>query len=185
MAPTDSAGRPVWKLGWLDLLWVLAYPVYQTIGTIRHEGSHALAGWIEGADIKKFVPYPQHDLGRFTWGYTLWTGHTTWFTDAAPYLCDLLWFAGFFVLITRVPIRNHPLWLNLVVFGLISPLVNSGSQWIAGFVSPESDVGKLRDSLPDALVQVYFVLTLAAYVVGLVAVFLRVPKVLLPAAATG
>jgi hypothetical protein len=27
-----------------DLLWLLAYPIYQIIGTIRHEGSHALAG---------------------------------------------------------------------------------------------------------------------------------------------
>jgi len=25
-----------------DLLWILAYPIYQIIGTIRHEGSHLL-----------------------------------------------------------------------------------------------------------------------------------------------
>jgi hypothetical protein len=45
-------------------------------------------------------------------------------------------------------------------------------------------VGQLRDSLPDALVQIYFLLTLAAYVVGLVAVFLRVPRAVLPDPAT-
>jgi hypothetical protein len=183
MSPTD-AGRPVWKLGWLDLLWVLTYPIYQILGTIRHEGSHALIATAEGAHVTKFVIYPQTDIGRFTWGYTAWDGNTGWATNAAPYICDLLWFVGFFFLITRLPIRSHILWINLVIFGLVSPLVNSGSQWIAGFLNKASDVGQLRDSLPDALVQIYFLLTLAAYVVGLVGVFLRVPKALLPDPAT-
>jgi Peptidase M50B-like len=178
MSPNDTAS-PVWRMRWLDALWVLTYPIYQTLGTIRHEGSHALAGAAEGATITKFVIYPQHDLGRFTWGYTEWTGSTGWFTDAAPYLCDLIWFVGFFLIVTRLRIPNHPLWINLVIFGLISPLLNSGVQWIAGFTSPVTDVGKLRTELPDALVQIYFLLTLALYVVGLVAVFLRVPRRLL------
>ena len=29
-----------------DLLWLLAYPLYQIIGTIRHEASHALLAWL-------------------------------------------------------------------------------------------------------------------------------------------
>lgn len=178
MSDTD----PVWKMRWLDLLWLLAYPVYQTIGTIRHEGSHALMAEIEGADVTNFVFWPQSDLGRFTWGYTEWTGATTWWTDAAPYLCDLVWFAGFFVLVTRAPIRNHLIWLNLVIIGLISPLVNSFVQWMAGiFGSPETDVAKWLDAGPDGLIHLYFLLTVAAYVVGLVAVFFRVPRQLLPA----
>src|SRR6476620_5797218 len=93
---------PVWKLRWTDLWWLLAYPVYQTLGTIRHEGSHALVATLEGADVTKFVIYPQTDLGRFTWGYTQWNNaDTDWVTLAAPCLCDLLWFVGFFFLLTR------------------------------------------------------------------------------------
>lgn len=177
MASTDT--EPVWKLRWLDLLWVLAYPVYQVFGTIRHEGSHALAAKIEGADVTNFVIYPQNDLGRFTWGYTEWTGDTGWFTDAAPYLGDLLWFAGFFFLITRINWKNHLIWLNLVIVGLISPLVNSFSQWMIGiFGSDEADVAKWLDAAGGAafLVHLYFLITVAAYVLGLLAILWRIPK---------
>ena len=175
------AEQAVWRMRWVDLWWLAAYPLYQIIGTIRHEGSHALVAKIEGADVTKFIFWPNTDLGRFTWGYTQWTGDTSWATIAAPYFCDLIWFVGFFFLITRVPIRNHMLWLNLVIIGLISPLLNSFVQWMAGiFGSPETDVAKWLADGPDALIHLYFLLTVSAYVIGLVAVFWRVPRVLLP-----
>jgi hypothetical protein len=179
MSPTDST-QPVWKMSRTDLWWLLALPVYLTFGTLRHEGSHALLATVEGAKVTKLVIWPSTDLGRFTWGYTQWTGQTDWVVSFAPYLCDLIWFVGFFLLCTRIRWRNHLLWLNLVIFGLISPLVNSGLQWIVGFLSPASDIGVVRTQIPDVLVQLYFLLTLAAYVIGLVAVFWRMPRVLLP-----
>jgi hypothetical protein len=46
-----------------DLLWALAYPVYQIIGTLRHEGSHALAAMAEGAKVTKSVFWPNFHLG--------------------------------------------------------------------------------------------------------------------------
>src|SRR5262249_16663660 len=98
MAPADYATQPVWRMRLLNLWWLAGYPISQTIGPIRHEGSHALLATVEGADVTTFVVYPQTDLGRFTWGYTEWTGSTSWVTTAAPYLCDLLWFVGFFFL---------------------------------------------------------------------------------------
>ncbi|MEV6970025.1 M50 family metallopeptidase [Hamadaea sp. NPDC051192] len=173
---TDS-DLPVWKLRRADLWWLLGYPVYQIFGTIRHEGSHALVAKLEGADVTNFVFWPQTDLGRFTWGYTQWTGDTGWATDAAPYLCDLLWFVGFFFLLTRLPIRNHLVWLNLAIIGLLSPAVNSFWQWLAGiFGSDETDVAKWLDAWPDVVVHLYFVVTVTAYVIGIVAVTLRCPS---------
>jgi hypothetical protein len=53
------AGIPATKLRWADLWLLLAFPLYQTFGTIRHEGSHAPAARSKGADITEFVPYPQ------------------------------------------------------------------------------------------------------------------------------
>lgn len=179
---TDS-DLPVWKLRLTDLWWLLAYPVYQIFGTIRHEGSHALMASFEGADVTKFVFWPQTDTGRFTWGYTQWTpgSATGWATDAAPYFCDLLWFVGFFFLLTRAPIRNHLIWLNLAIIGLLSPLVNSFVQWMAGiFGSNQTDVAKWLAAWPDGIVHFYFLVTVAAYVIGIVAVTLRVPSQLLP-----
>jgi hypothetical protein len=40
-----------------DLFWLLAYPLYQVIGTTRHEASHAVA-MEEGATIAQFVVLP-------------------------------------------------------------------------------------------------------------------------------
>jgi hypothetical protein len=41
-----------------DFLWLLLFPVYQTIGMIRHEGSHALAAMADG--LREFTEmYPQ------------------------------------------------------------------------------------------------------------------------------
>lgn len=176
------------KLRLTDLWWLLAYPVYQTLGTIRHEGSHAIAAKIEGADVTKFVWYPQTDQGRFTWGYTEWTpgSATGWFTDAAPYLCDALWFAAFFFIVTRIAWKNHYIWLNVVILGMLSPFVNSFWQWMAGiFGSKETDVAKWLDAGPDALIHLYFLVTCTAYVLGLLVVLWRIPKpvadVVLPA----
>ena len=59
-----------------DLLWFLAYPVYQTIGTLRHEGSHALAAMAEGAEVTKLVFWPSFSNGRFYW---VFRGHHTYF----------------------------------------------------------------------------------------------------------
>jgi hypothetical protein len=41
-----------------DLWWLLGYPIYQTLGTIRHEGSHALVAMLQGAHIIKFQAFP-------------------------------------------------------------------------------------------------------------------------------
>ncbi len=180
MTPTTETRLPIWQLRRTDLYWLLAYPLYQILGTIRHEGSHALVAKIEGATIDKFVFIPSTDLGRFTWGYTQWTGKTDWVVTFAPYFCDLLWFAGFFLICTRLRLVYHALWLNLVIIGLVSPLANSLVQYIVGFFSPQSDVAKLYDALPDGLVHLYFLVTLAAYGVGLWTVFRRSPRALLP-----
>lgn len=176
------ADLPATKLRWADLWLLLAFPLYQTFGTIRHEGSHALAAKIMGADITEFVPYPQTDTGRFTWGYSNWDPHTVdgWFTDSAPYLCDVLWFAGFFYLLTRIKwTRYHWLWINLVIVGLISPGVNSFANWMAGiFGSDQSDVAKWLNESPGVLVHGFFLITVAAYALGTLMVMFRVPKAL-------
>jgi hypothetical protein len=170
--------KPEWQLGWWDLLWILAYPLYQVFGTARHELSHAAAASMEGADVTKIVLWPQTDLGRFTWGYTQWQGgNPGWFTDAAPYLCDLIWFAVFFFILTRISFGRHWIWLNLMIIGLLSPLINSFSQWLIGiFGSDQADVAKWLDKDPDVLVHGYFLITLTAYVLALLAILWLIPR---------
>jgi hypothetical protein len=153
-----------------DLLWLLAYPLYQIIGTLRHEGSHALAAVLNGATIRQFVVLPSIVNGRLLWGYVDYTGDGTWLITAAPYLIDLLTFAVCFAWLMRVHFSRHAVWLNVVIVGLISPLINSAYNY-NGRVSPGNDVAQLLRVLPADWIQAYFAITLLMYLVGLILIF--------------
>ena len=167
---------PTTALKKADLLWILAYPLYQIIGTIRHEASHALMAWLEGSTVNKFVFWPTVDeWGIFRWGYVELSGPTTWLTLAAPYFVDLLTFGLFFWMCLRLRFPRRWLWLNAVIIGLISPLFNSGYNYLRSSVAV-SDVGRLLHSLPPFVVHAYLALTIALYSISLYVVFKRGPR---------
>jgi hypothetical protein len=149
-----------------DLLWILAYPLYQLIGSFRHEASHALAAVLQGATICEFVFWPTWSESGSNWGYVSWSGSTNWVAIAAPYLCDLAAFAVFYLVCTRLRFKRHWVWVNLVAIGLVSPLVNSTYNYVNG-LRGRGDVGWLLLALPNPLVHAYFVITLLVYGVGL------------------
>src|SRR4030095_2844271 len=150
-----------------DWLWVLGYPLYQTIGTLRHEASHALVARLEGVSILEFVFWPTWTpTGGVYWGYVRWSGSVSWLATAAPYLCDLLTFGLFFWLCTRVCIPHRGVWMNLAILGLISPLANSGNAYI-GSRGGRNDVANLMLRLEPLAVHAYFALTIAVYTVGM------------------
>jgi len=126
-----------------DFLWFLLYPVYQTIGTMRHEGSHALAAMAEGAEVTKFVFWPSFYQGRFQWGYVRWVGSTTWFTIAAPYCCDLLTFFIAILIILEAKPKPRWLWFNILIIGMLSSFVNSVYNYFGGVAGSYNDVGRL------------------------------------------
>jgi hypothetical protein len=153
-----------------DLLWLLALPLYLLIGTLRHEASHALVGWLEGATITEFVFWPTTHRGRLLWGYVSFSGSTSWLTTAAPYVVDLLTFGLFFWLCARYPFQRRWLWLNAVIIGIISPLVNSAYNYQNAFRGI-GDIGRLLDVLPPTAVHAYMIGTIALYAIGLWLVF--------------
>src|SRR5262245_8039879 len=114
------------KLRTRDLLWLLAYPLYQIVGTIRHEGSHALVGFVEGAHITEFMFLPRFDEKAWIiWGHVSFDDATSWPTYAAPYFCDLVIFILAFLLLYFCTLKHHWLWINVIALGLFSPLFNS------------------------------------------------------------
>lgn len=150
-----------------DLLWLLLFPLYLLIGTLRHELAHAAAAHLQGAEILKFTFWPSRNLdGTFYFGYVLWHGETNWVVNAAPYFFDTFTYALFFPLVFLVRFRNHWLWINLVIIGLISPIVNSLYNYMLG-----SDVRKLLSALPDKAIHGYFLLGISLGLLGLAAVF--------------
>ncbi len=159
----------------IDLLWILAYPIYQIIGTFRHEASHAMVAWLEGVQIEKFVVWPSiHKKWGFMWGYVRWDGETSWATLAAPYFFDLITYLIFFVVCMRFLFPRRWLWVNAIAIGLISPFINSIYNYWGG-LSSMNDIGKLLLVLPANIVHLYFILTLLGYLVGLVIVLRSSP----------
>ncbi len=156
-----------------DLLWLLAYPVYQTIGTFRHEASHALAAMAEGAEVTQFVFWPTFDNGRLFWGYIGWRGSTTWFTIAAPYFCDLLIFFVALLIILETKPRHRWLWFNILIIGMLSPLVNSAYNYFGGVGGSFKDVGELLWELNPIAVHLFFALTLLFYAWGVYHCYFR------------
>ena len=153
-----------------DLWWILAYPAYQLLGTIRHEASHALAAWMQGATITEFVFWPT----GHGWGYVNWAGPVTTGAIAAPYVCDLLTFAAGFT-VSMVYLFGHKrwIWINVIALGILSPLINTAYNYWGGLRGSNNDVGKLLAAVNSSLVHGYFWLTMAAYVFGLMLVFTR------------
>jgi len=152
------------RFEWRDSVWLLAYPLYQTIGTIRHEGAHAVAILLEGGRVDEFVFWPTWGE-RFYWGYVRWSGRADWLVSAAPYLLDLITFAVFYLICTRARIRQHQLWVNLAAIGLISPSINSGYRYVSSFFRV-GDLTPVMAALPPLVVHAYFILTLALYVLA-------------------
>ena len=153
-----------------DLWWLLAYPVYQIISTFRHEGAHALVALLGGGEVNKFVFWPSIYKEKFYWGYVICKGAKGWLFFAAPYLLDLMTFGFFFILCMGVLFKKRWIWLNLVIIGIVSPLVNSFYNYRGGFRSM-NDVGKLFRDLPPMIVHWYFILTLTLYLIGALIVF--------------
>jgi hypothetical protein len=109
---------------------------------------------------------------QFYFGYVSWTGgETNALVTAAPYFLDLLTFAVFFLICYRGRIRQHWLWLNLVIIGLISPLINSGYQYLKPGLGMSGDIGWLLERWPANWVHGYMISTLGLYLVGLILVF--------------
>lgn len=153
-----------------DLLWLLLLPVYLIISTYRHEAGHAIAATMQGAEVKQFVFWPSiHESGKFYFGYVSWRGgETNWLVDSAPYFMDILTYSIFFPVVYWVRFRSHGLWLNLVIIGLFSPIVNTLYNYIRG-----SDVKNLLAALPNLTVHICFLIGLSLAMVGLILILTK------------
>ncbi len=163
----ENIGAKLFMLRKTDLWWLCAYPLYQIIGTIRHEALHTIGAHMEGAQVTEFVFFPSfhHEIG-FRWGYVSLGGDTSWVTYSAPYLGDMFTYLCFFLICMFVVNIPRWLWLNLGIVGLLSPILNSLYNYLRGFFRPNTDVAVLFRELPSMLVHVYFIGTLLLYCIG-------------------
>lgn len=152
---------------WLPL--VLAAPLL-LIWTTIHEGSHALAARLTGAEIRTFKPWPHRFEGRWYFGrmsYEPQSEKGLGFIVAAPYIVDVV---GFSALIVWLFFIASDWGFTVVVTVAGCSVVNTG----VGIL------GRLRQKYKTDLSQVgrptatVFYIFLIAYIIGLtVAVTLR------------
>ena len=139
----------------------------------RAEGSHALAAMTEGAKVTEFVFWPSFRDGKILWGHVVYEGSTTWFTTAAPYFCDLpVFFVALFVILEARP-RCRWLWLNILIIGMLSSLVNSAYNYFGGLTGSFNDIGELLGVLDPIAIHLYFALALLFYAWGVYHCYFR------------
>ncbi len=140
----------------LFILWTIA----------RHEGSHALVAYWEGAEIRELRLFPGFDneLG-FYFGYVKYSGDTTWLTECAPYFSDVLLIALTGAILLKSVGKKF--YNELLVFGLISPIVDLVYNYQGGLWRTGTDVSDLLNLLPNLLVHFSFILVITSAVLML------------------
>ena len=140
----------------MRLIAIIAFIIWTTA---RHEGSHALMAYLEGAEIleMKLLPGIHKELG-FYFGYVKHSGDTTWLTEAAPFFSDLI-----IIIITSVLLfyssikRFHN---EVLFFGIGSQIVDLIYNYQGGLWRKGTDVSDLLEILPKGLVHTSFILAI-------------------------
>ena len=131
------------NMWWLDALLhlVVGYPIYQILGTIRHELSHALAYWLAGYGVKELRVFPFRDKdGTFYWGRIvpeprMGAKHTI-HMHLAPYYTNTVLVGGWVVFalalwqrietLDAVNRLEYNLLLMFAILLFVSPIVDTG-----------------------------------------------------------
>lgn len=139
-------------------LFVIAVLVLWT--TARHEGSHALAAFAEGAEIQqvRLLPGVHENLG-FYFGFVEHRGEVSWLTDAAPFIADVLLLLVTSLLLLKMN-RHNRWWIFIFLFGVISPLADLGYGYFSGLWRAGTDVADLFLQLPPAAVHLFFLVSI-------------------------
>ena len=136
---------------WIWVIHIALYPLYQIIGTWKHEGAHALAAKAQGLTIVEFKFIPSRVDGRWLWGYVRWTGGVANMTTLLmPYYVDAALFCvsvGLFTGIAEEWWAQHiQLFFLSFILTIILPLVdviyNLGKWWI-------KDTGDFAEAFKD------------------------------------
>lgn len=130
---------------WVDLLWhLLAYPIYQVLGTIRHEGAHAIVAKLYGAEILEFKFLPFRRDGRFYWGYVGWHGDLdaaqVSVVKKAPYLVNVLLVVVWFVVSRAYAFEQFHWFAFTTAMLLVSPVIDSAYNLFKALVWRRGDL---------------------------------------------
>ncbi len=136
-----------------DLLWLLAYPVYQIIGTARHELSHALGAVIQGGEVLDMAIVPSYsETSGLRWGWVTVTNVSSWtLVSVAPYGVGLILALCTLLILKKTRL---PRWvrLNCVILGVLSPLLDLAYNYAKLFWTRHGDLPEVAHHWPSLLV---------------------------------
>ena len=135
-APTDEVARGwstarLGRFAWRHAAYALLAPLLMVASTAIHEGAHALAGLMLGAQLTEFVVLPTTRAGRVVWGHVTFEGAVphAWLMIIAP---AIVWavIAGLTALAAH---RVRPAALGKTVFllGAVVPMIDICNQTAA------------------------------------------------------
>ncbi|MBN2047984.1 MAG: hypothetical protein JW750_09090 [Anaerolineaceae bacterium] len=151
-----------------DLIWLYGLPVYLWLNSMRRGLALSLAVWIKGGAVEKFrlIPAVQFQ-GWFQFEQIAWRGEPSLLIVAAPYLFDLLTFIIFYGMFTRFVFRRRWVFINLFIFGMISPIIHSMYHYLLGGVW-ENDVSRIMNVyMQEPLAHVLFVLMIGFFALAI------------------
>lgn len=155
-----------------DWFWVALAPVYALLGTLRHEGCHAIVGMLSGAHLKKLVFWPSIYEGQSFWGYVLFDPpRSSLWISAAPYLCDVL-LVPFMAWITIRFLAGHrKLWIQVTILGIVLPIVDSEYNYLgwAAFRSGSNDLAEIATHVPPWSLHIGFGIAALVFAASLLA----------------
>lgn len=129
--------------GWKVLLiHLLAYPIYQILGTLRHEGAHAIAAMLYGFRIIEFKVFPHVADGKWYFGHVYYdTGGEEPSSNIhlAPYYVDVICGVALAAVLRLVEFSNvHWALFALIMLG-VSPVLDTGYNVMKWFLWRRGD----------------------------------------------
>ena len=144
---------------------ITAVVFYWTIA--RHEGSHALLAWLEGAEIYKLslIPGIHEELG-FYFAFVSHDGKTSWLTEAAPFFADVLVLIFGILILRRYYGSRFYTWI--LWLGIISPMIDLVYNYQGGLWREGTDVADLLEALPDLMVHIAYLSAILSALAALI-----------------
>jgi hypothetical protein len=121
--------------------------------------------FLEGAEIEemRLLPGIHEELG-FYLGYVKHSGGTTWLTESAPFLTDVL-----IILLTTLLLYWKPAIRfknEILLFGYLSPIGDLIYNYQGGFWRAGTDVADLHLLLPNSIVHAFFIISIVVGMIG-------------------
>lgn len=161
------------SLIWISLIW---YTI------IRHELSHALGAFLVGGRINeiRLTPGIHEELG-FYWGYVSYTMEPHWIVKMLPFFIDTFSISIGFLIVIWSQIKSYDLLRLLVLFLIVSPIIDLIYNYQGVFWRQTSDVYEITEMVNSWTIHLFFVTSILLSLISIRKAYEKIQKVKLQA----